>query len=442
VTTSGRSEGGLLRTGLSRRTLIGATGAAGLLTAAGGYELLGEGADAAAALPLPHKSGLDHIVVVMMENRSFDHFVGWLPSVNPDADGRQAGLSYLDRYRIPHATHHLDIFASCGFQDPDHSYEGGRIQLNGGRCNGWLRSGLNDSLSIGYYEQADLPFLGQAVPDWTTFDRYFAAVMAETYPNRFYMHCAQTDRLHNNTTFSTMPTIWDRLKAKGVSNAYYWSDLPFSGLLGFKHAPSKVARFEQFLLDAAAGALPKVSFVDPRFLHEEEGESNDDHPHADIRAGEDFMNQVYNAVRTSPQWDKTALVITYDEWGGFFDHVPPGLAPDVSKRTSLRGFRVPTVVISPFARRGFVSHKTFDHTSILKMIEWRFGLKPLTPRDKHAHNLATALDFNHPNSATVAYDVPTFTSQGCTAAADTEGSEFQEWPALKLKLIDQGWKLS
>jgi phospholipase C len=431
----------LRRTGLSRRTLIGATGAAGLLTAAGGYQLLGEDAEAAAALPLPHKSGLEHIVVVMMENRSFDHFLGWLPSVNPAADGRQAGLTYLDRYRVPHDTHHLDIFASCGFQDPDHSYEGGRIQLNGGRCNGWLRSGQNDSLSIGYYEQADLAFLGQAVPDWTTFDRYFAAVMAETYPNRFYMHCAQTDRLHNNTTFSTMPTIWDRLKAKGVSNAYYWSDLPFSGLLGIKHAPSKVARFEQFLLDAQAGALPKVSFVDPQFLREEEGESNDDHPHADIRAGEDFMNQVYNAVRTSPQWDKTALVITYDEWGGFFDHVPPDHAPDVRRKTSLRGFRVPTLVISPFARRGFVSHRTFDHTSILKMIEWRFGLKPLTPRDKHAHNLATALDFKNPNSTTVAYDVPAFTSQGCTAAADTEGSEFQEWPALKQKLTEQGWDL-
>jgi len=154
------------------------------------------------------------------------------------------------------------------------------------------------------------------------------------------------------------------------------------------------------------------------------------------------MNQVYNAVRTSPQWDKTALVITYDEWGGFFDHVPPGLAPDVSKRTSLRGFRVPTVVISPFARRGFVSHKTFDHTSILKMIEWRFGLAPLTPRDRHAHNLATALDFTNPDSSTVAYDVPPFTSQGCTAAADTEGSEFGEWPALKIELAAQGWDLS
>ena len=116
------------------------------------------------------------------------------------------------------------MMASCGFQDPDHSYEGGRIQLNGGRCNGWLRSGRNDSLSIGYYEQRRPGLPGPAAADWTTFDRYFSAVMAETYPNRFYLHGARTDRLHNNTTLFTYPTIWSRLIAKRVSNAYYHGD--------------------------------------------------------------------------------------------------------------------------------------------------------------------------------------------------------------------------
>jgi phospholipase C len=424
--------------------LLGATGAAGLLTAAGGYQMLGGEGAAAATLPPPHKSGIKHVVVLMMENRSFDHFLGWLPSVNPHVDGKQAGLTYVDRYRVRHRTHHLEMMASCGFQDPDHSYEGGRIQLNGGRCNGWLRSGRNDSLSIGYYERDDLAFLGQAATDWTTFDRYFSAVMAETYPNRFYMHCAQTDRLHNgDVPFGRpfkLPSIWDRLKAKGVSGKYYFSDIPFAVLLG-KHAPP-MAHFTDFLADAAAGTLPKVSFVDPRFVDEDKGLSNDDHPHADIRAGEDFMNQVYDAVRTSPLWPSTVLVITYDEWGGFFDHVPPERAPDVSRKTSLRGFRVPTVVISPFARRGHVSHKTFDHTSILKMIEWRWNLKPLTPRDRHARNLATALDFTDPDTSSRAYAVPPFTSQGCSASEDTEGSEYAEWPALKQHLLTTGWKLA
>jgi phospholipase C len=439
VTDPRPSQDGFLSSGLSRRALIGAAGAAGLVTAAGGYRALGDGAaSAATALPAPSKSGIENIVVLMMENRSFDHFLGWLPSVNSEADGRQAGLTYLDRYRVPHQTHHLDIFASCGFQDPDHSYEGGRVELNHGRCNGWLRAGQNDTLSIGYYEQADLPFLGQAVPEWTTFDRYFSAVMAETFPNRFYLHAARTDRLHNNTSQFTYPTIWSRLIAKGISNGYYYGDniALFPALL--KHHPEKISPFADFLSDAAAGALPAVTFIDPRFTNEEKGTSNDDHPHADIRAGEDFMNQVYDAVRTSPQWEKTVLVITYDEWGGFFDHVPPGHAPDVSKKTSLRGFRVPTVVISPFARRGFVSHETFDHTSILKMIEWRFGLKPLTVRDQKANNLARVLDFAHPDTSSNAYDVPPFTSQGCSTAADLEGSEYKEWPAVKQEILARG----
>jgi phospholipase C len=413
-----------------------------LLTAAGGYQMLGGEGAAAATLPPPHKSGNKHVGVLMMENRSFDHFLGWLPSVNPNVDGRQAGLHYRDRYGVRHATHHLEVMASCGYQDPDHSYEGGRIQSNDGKCNGWLRSGRNDSLSIGYYERADLGFLGQAAPDWTTFDRYFSAIMAETYPNRFYLHCAQTDRLHNGdrplTAKFTLPTIWDRLKAKGVSGRYYFSDIPFTFLLG-KHGPAS-ASFDQFLLDAAAGTLPQVSFVDPRFENEEEGTSNDDHPHADIRAGEYFMNQVYDAVRTSPAWKNTVLVITYDEWGGFFDHVPPGHAADVRRKTSLRGFRVPTVVISPFARRGHVSHKTFDHTSILKMIEWRWNLAPLTPRDKHANNLASALDFTDRDTSSPTYDVPPFTSIGCSAVENEAGPEYAEWPALKKHLLATGWK--
>ena len=395
----------------------------------------GESADAAVALPDPAQSGIEHIVVLMMENRSFDHFLGWLPSVNPEVDGKQAGLTYLDRYRVAHRTHHLEVMASCGFHDPDHSYEGGRIQLNRGRCNGWLRSGENDSLSIGYYEQADLPFLGRAAADWTTFDRYFSAVMAETYPNRFYLHGARTDRLHNDLSLFTYPTIWQRLIGKGVSHCYYYGDaVPLFTFL-LKHKPAKSSPFAAFLTDAAAGTLPAVSYIDPRFTDEAQGTSNDDHPHADIRAGEDFMNQVYDAVRNGPGWPGTVLVITYDEWGGFFDHVPPGNAPDVSPTTSLRGFRVPTVVISPFARREFVSHRTFDHTSILKMIEWRHGLRPLTVRDQKARNLATVLDFAHPDTSSPAYVVPPFTSAGCSVAADLQGSESQEWPALKRRVL-------
>jgi phospholipase C len=369
-------------------------------------------------LPPPAASGIDHIVLVMMENRSFDHFLGWLPG----ADGKQAGLSYADSAGAAHPTHELaPDFQGCAFLDPGHSYADGRVQYAGGACDGWQLSGsngspanpgqANDPFAVGYYTQADLAFFGNAAPAWTVGDRYFAGIMAETYPNRFFQHAAATDRLVNTTALSSLPTIWDRLAQAGLTGTYYYSDVPFLGLWGNKYA-AIMQPFSQFLAAASSGTLPAVAFVDPRFEDESSGTSNDDHPHADVRNGEAFLSQIYDAVRTSPNWSSTVLVINFDEWGGFFDHVPPPTAPipaatvmagDVDGRL---GFRVPLLVISPFARRGFVSHETFDHTSILRMIEWRFNLAPLTVRDATANNLADVLDFGNPQLASPGFSVP------------------------------------
>jgi phospholipase C len=143
-----------------------------------------------------------------------------------------------------------------------------------------------------------------------------------------------------------------------------------------------------------------VSYVDPSDTFADSGpasgdQGNDDHPHADIRAGEYFLSRVYDAVVRSPAWPRTLLVITFDEWGGFFDHVPPPAAADTRPELQQRGFRVPCLLVSPFARRGHVAHGVYDHTSILRLVEWRFGLEPLAERDAQANNLAAALDFSH-----------------------------------------------
>lgn len=131
------------------------------------------------ALPPGDRSGIEHIVLVMMENRSFDHFLGWLPRAN----GRQAGLQYADAAGILHSTHALaPDYQGCGFADPDHSYNGGRVEYNDGKCDGWLRAGDNDVYSIGYYERRDLPFLGRAAVDYTAFDRYFGGILGPTFP--------------------------------------------------------------------------------------------------------------------------------------------------------------------------------------------------------------------------------------------------------------------
>ncbi|MDQ4503158.1 alkaline phosphatase family protein [Sinomonas sp. ASV322] len=389
------------------------------------------------ALPNPASSGIDHIVVVMMENRSFDHFLGWLPGAN----GKQDGFTFIDRYGIPHGTHHLSDYQGCSHPDPDHSYEGGLIAFNNGKCDGWLRAGDNDDFAVGYYTSSDLAFWAQAAPAWTVCDNYFAAVMAETYPNRFYQHAAQTDRIHNSSVNATIPTIWDRLAAAGVSGKYYYSDVPFIALWGTKYMPIS-APYATFLSDCAAGTLPSVSFVDPRFVEEGTGTSGDDHPHADVRSGELFLNEIYSAVTKSPAWSKTLLIINFDEWGGFYDHVAPATAPDVSQTTSRRGFRVPAMLVSPYARRGAVASGLYDHTSILKAIEWRWNLPALTPRDANATNIAEVLDFSSaPNLSAPTFLVPTYVA-GAACTPLPGGDPEDEWHPLKNRAIAEGWKLS
>jgi phospholipase C len=274
-------------------------------------------------------------------------------------------------------------------------------------------------------------------------------MLGPTFPNRLYQHAGVTDRLADTLTLSTLPTIWDRLAAAGLRGRYYYGNIPFVALWGLKYL-SIVRPFDAFLSDCAAGSLPEVSFVDPAFtIGGGEPRTNDDHPHADIRSGEAFLNQVYSAVISSPAWERTLLVISFDEWGGFFDHVPPDNAPDVDPAYYRRGFRVPAVLVSPFARRRRVAHDVFDHTSVLRLIEWRWNLPPLSVRDATARNLATALQLGgRPRLDAPSYDVPAFVSAGCTApaaaapaTATATGSQ-GEWAGLAELAAQHGFAVS
>jgi phospholipase C len=426
---------------ISRRRFLGGAAATVGTVAIGGLAPIPEASARPAGLPSPGNSGIDHVVVLMMENRSFDHYLGWLP----DADGRQKGLTYLDRDGVPHRTHALaPEFQGCDHPDPDHSYEGGRVEYNGGAADGWLRAGDNDEYAIGYYTRKDLDFLGRAAPAWTTCDRYFSAILAPTFPNRFYQHAAQTDRLDNALTLSMLPTIWDHLAEAGRTGHYYFSDVPFLALWGDRYLP--IARpIAQFFTDAGAGTLPDVSFVEPRFLSAELGTSSDDHPHADIRNGQAFLNLVYAALTRGPAWSRTVLVINYDEWGGFFDHVPPTAAPipvadqAAGNTDGLRGFRVPCVIVSPYAPRERVSHVVFDHTSVLRMIEWRWDLPPLTVRDASANNLAEALDFRRPHLDAPRFRVPLGPFGSVCAPPTGRAVMSDDWQALRAMADVYGW---
>jgi phospholipase C len=434
-----------------RQLLVGAAGTAAAAT-------LGPGAVRASAgtpkpqrypaLPDPTSSGLDHVVVVCMENRSYDHYLGWLPG----GDGRQAGLTYRDDKGHAHPTHHLLDRSGCGFNDPDHSFEGGRLQLGGGRLDGF-RKGDNDDFALGYYTEKDLPFYGPLLKHAATYDRYFSSILGPTYPNRFYTHAAATDRISNTSTVSSLPTIWDRLADKGISRRYYFSDVPFLALWGQKYLDI-ASPVERFFADAAAGQLPAYSYLDPSFIGEGQGGSNDDHPHADIHRGQAFVSAVARAVTSSPQWSRTALVITYDEWGGFFDHVKPPRLPDDHDTGphgkddhAQAGFRVPCIVLSPFARPGHVGHAQYDHSSILKAVEWRHGLSPLTKRDRGARNLAESFDFRHPQAAPslplvldpgphVCGPVPTGLK---VAGGNPMGLEDPFWAELAASPLMRGW---
>ncbi|MHB8680481.1 MAG: alkaline phosphatase family protein [Acidimicrobiales bacterium] len=414
-------------------------------------------------LPDPAGSGIEHVVVVMMENRSFDHFLGWLPGAN----GIQSGLSYPDPAGNQVATWHADVLNGCGFNDPDHSWDGGRTQYDGGKMDGFLLDPANDRYAVSYYEEADRPFMSSLARNFTSCDNYFCSILGPTYPNRFFMHAAATDRLDNTTNVSTIPTIWDQLnQVGGPTGRYYFSDLPVLALWGQKYLPIS-AHYAQFLADAKAGTLPNVAFVDPRFEDEGDGTSNDDHPLADIRAGDALLSEIFDAVSSGPNWDRTVLVVNYDEWGGFFDHVAPsrvtpgiaGVDTDVIDGKVLTGFRVPAIVASPWTKgtpaAPGISHGFFDHTSVLKLIEWRWGLRPVSARDASTlstdpGNLATILNLASPDASVPALpSLLPFVPESCTAKNPSLGGgpvpaagaarSSDTWAALRSSSLLKGW---
>ncbi|MEK6806503.1 MAG: alkaline phosphatase family protein [Pseudomonadota bacterium] len=383
-------------------------------------------------LPNPADSGIDHIVQIMMENRSFDHMLGWVPG----ADGRQnQTFKHTDGTDVPtfHIGHGGDAnygFQGCGWEDPAHGYDDGREHYNDGKMDGFLKTvgATADKFPVGYYNADDLLFYKGVAEHFTICDRYFHGFLGSTFPNRIYMHAGATDRMNNAfypgqdemepPTPASIPTIWDQLAAKGLTGKNYFSDLPITAFWANKYA-TITRPFEEFLLDAARGTLPNVSYFDPFFGasagESPAGVSRDDHPQADVRDGQVYLTEIYNALRASPNWEKTLMIVTYDEWGGFYDHVAPPISPVSAAETALGndgrlGFRTPCVILGPRARRKHVSHLQFDPNSVINLIRWRWGLDAVgdSPRNQTSLNMALALDFANPANP----DAPEFGDLG------------------------------
>jgi phospholipase C len=404
---------------LSRRDFIEhtayAAGLAGMAASLPAGTILAQAAQAKtrrAALPSRRNMPIDHVVILMMENRSFDHYFGWCD----DADATQFA-TYTDPTGQEVSTRHASFMGDaqwqgCDHPDPGHGWDSGRAQLTGG----FLAKGSgNDEFALSYYDRGDLGFIHDAAQKYTLYDRYFCSLLGPTWPNRYYKWSAQSGGLKNNnppvqTLGNQWNTIFDVALAAGLDARYYNSDLPFSAVWGPRAVPwtNPIARY---YADCAAGTLPHIAIVDPPFRDGGgfDGNSADEHPMGDVRLGQAFMADVVNAFVNSPNYRRGALFVVYDEWGGFFDHVTPPSVPDDRATADLAtnfgqmGFRIPAVAISPYARgntkrRGFrVDHGQYGHESILKFISYRFGLPDLCLRHKAASNIGESFDWKHPH---------------------------------------------
>jgi phospholipase C len=346
---------------------------------------------------------IDHFVVVMMENHSFDNILGLI--------GRGDGYT-LDKSGQPTATnpdgegnlvHAFHMPTECQTDGVGNDWKVTHEAFDDGTCQGFVTS--TSAETMGYFTKEDLPFSCSMASTFPIADRYFCSVMAQTDPNRRYLISGTSLGLIDDTFPSALPpngVIFEQFNKHGITWKDYYTTLPTLGVyLPLLRQPAlleNVVKIDQFYADAAAGTLPAFSLVEPDY--DKESEENPQ----DVQYGDQFVGKVVNAVMSSPNWAKTMLIWTYDEHGGYYDHVPPPAAvtPD-DVPPALKpgdppggfdryGFRVPTAVVSPYSKPNYVSHTVYDHTSILKTVEEKWNLPALTRRDANANSLFDMVD--------------------------------------------------
>ena len=398
-----------------------------------------------------------HIVIVMMENHSFDNYLGVGgrgDGLATDAAGHVIASNPGPGGTVVAAHHFSSTRQLAGV--PTQSWEATHLQWAGGTNAGFAHAvaqccpGADPGVAMGYWTADDLPFYHALAATFPLADRWFSSCLGPTIPNRRFLIAGTANGLASDTLsqcFDYPPngTIFDLLTRYGISWTNYHSVAHSRPILRrlagghgiraaryIRHRAERVAQrmaseeghaksylqftadsfplgliryaahlstVEQFVKDAAAGTLPAVSIVDPDFRADSEENPQD------ISAGETFAARVINAALHGAGWMGTLLIWCYDEHGGYYDHVAPpeavepdDRAPDAPGpfRYDRLGFRIPAVIVSPFARPEYVSHVTHDHTSVLKLIERKWNLPPLTARDAAADDLLDSLDLASP----------------------------------------------
>jgi len=367
---------------------------------------------------LPSADPIEHVVLLMLENRSFDQTLGSLSSVYPnDLDGiPQTPPPYFNKDASGTVYEQLPTGELQMALDPDHDNGPVLEQIAGGN-QGFIKDFIRKyprstpaqrRQIMGYYEFPSLPALHTLGDNFVVCDRWFSSLPGPTWPNRFFALSGTSrgqvkmpdgiwhpdiDGFFNQT----QDTIFDRLNEAGKEWTIYHYDMACSWVLVHQRRLENLARYKTmgfFFDDVANGVLPPFTFLEPKYNGQDQ---NDDHPPHNIMKGEKLIADVYNALRTSPQWEKTLLVVLFDEHGGFYDHVTPPKAvpPDEfvgQYAFNQFGVRVPAILVSPWLARG-VAHNEFDHTSLLKYLIEKWGLKSLTKRVDAAASIADAMHF-------------------------------------------------
>ncbi len=350
------------------------------------------------------RAAITHLIIVMQENRSLDHMLGM---TGHGIEGIPAGFTVPDRAGNPVAPFH-ETNACPG--DIGHQWLEIHTEWNMGAMDGFVRAdGMG---SMGYFTDADHPFYTWMMTTFATSDRYFCSVLSGTYPNRDYLYLGTSAGVQcTGCGFPTgHRTLFDQLDDAHVAWAEYNASTVevLSGTLGWRLDHVGVHLYSEFLPALDAGTIPPVSFVDL--------EPNDEHPPGSIHDGERAVRDVITHAFGSPLWPHLAIFFTYDENGGFFDHVPPPtacLASPSEHNFDRLGLRVPVAVVSPYARAGFVSHDTHSHTSILRFVQAIHDLPALTGRDANADAMLDMFDFAAAAFMTAPATVPAAAPSGC-----------------------------
>ena len=371
-----------------------------------------------AAQEPPPRTPIEHFIVLMQENHSFDNYFGTYPGADGIPDDLCMPLDSSGRSKDPLrsgsrcvAPWHL---GNHPVQDLGHTERIFSEQFANGRMNGFVEAirregGRIDRSVMGYYDDRDIPFYWNVADEYVLFDRFFTSARAGSVQNHMFWVTGTPGNPFADSIpakgFGKLPTIFDRLQERGISWKFYVQNydpennfrnpgkldrasqriwvplLNYARYLDDPELSERIVDLDQYYDDLEQGTLPAVSFMVPSGASE--------HPPGSIQAGERFVRELINALMRSEQWSSSAFMWTYDDWGGFYDHVPP---PQVDRYGY--GFRAPALLVSPYARRGHIESTELDFTSILKFIEQNWGLKPLARRDARARSIAGAFDFS------------------------------------------------